>query len=113
MLEDSVETKRPISISIISVLGMMGSLYSLANTVALPALGASPWALILPAIASAVSGCCMVGLWFMKRWAALTYFIVAIFTLSFLLVSGLWTAKGLVFPAIAPFFVIMNIEKMK
>ncbi len=57
---------------------------------------------LLPAyfiVSVAISLICLVGLWLMKRWAALTFAIVLICNQIALLATGFWEVTALIMPA--------------
>lgn len=52
-----------------------------------------------------ISLVCLVGLWFLKKWAAVTYAIVLICNQGVLIMMGFWEVTALVMPALIIFLI--------
>jgi hypothetical protein len=112
MNEIKKKTRRPVSITVICVIGFIGALvtFPMVFSPAAKQIGAwfPPYLLF-----SAVTGLvCMVGLWMMKKWAAFTYtgFVVLNQIVSFSM--GVWNIMALILPAIVILISLKNVSKM-
>ena len=108
--------RRPIAITIICVIGLIGALITLpllfSDAVARVARSA-PWYPVLLA-ASAVTGlACMIGLWQMRRWAVYVYTAMFAVTQIVFVVSRLWTPTSLIAPAIVIVIMFIYLPKMR
>ena len=105
----------PISISIICVLGFIGSLYALGQTLAYyPMISRSgSWIsfLIVFLIFARVINLC--GLWMMRRWAAYTWFVLFVLHQLSLVIAGTWKITSFISQAIATFFILLHTDRMK
>ena len=114
MNETSVAVKpnRPISITIICVIGILGALISIPLVFTDMAARIGSWYPPLLAFSVLVGLACMIGLWMMKKWAAYTYTGFVIINQIILLATGLWNILALLGPAIVIFFALRNLSKM-
>lgn len=100
-------------ITIVCVLGFIGALFSvpILFTQRAWSIGAGypPYA----AVAVIIGIVCMVALWHMKRWAAITYAAYAVLTQIPLMVAGIWSLFALVIPGIAVAIVLSKYKDME
>jgi len=112
MNETIEKAKRPISITIICVLGFVGALISFPLVFTPIARQIGTWYPPYLGFSAIVGLACMVGLWMMKKWAAYTYTGFVVLNQFVLLATGLWTIMALLIPAIVIFFALRNVSKM-
>ncbi|MFV0492690.1 MAG: hypothetical protein ACK5M4_12810 [Pseudorhodobacter sp.] len=112
MSETVEQAKRPISITVICVLGFIGALIVVPLIFSDLAQQIGAWYPPYLGLSSIVGLVCMVGLWMMKKWAAYTYTAVVLINQVILIGMGVWTIMALVIPAIIVFFALANVNKM-
>ena len=112
MDETSKKTQRPISITIICVVGFIGTFITIPLIFSPIAEQIGSWYPPYLGFASIVGLACMVGLWMMRKWAAYTYTGLVAFNQIFLLIMGLWNIATLLIPGIVIFFALKNSPKM-
>src|SRR6266545_713255 len=112
MNETIEKAKRPISITIICVLGFVGALISFPLVFTPIARQIGAWYPPYLGFSAVVGLACMVGLWMMKKWAAYTYTGFVVLNQFVLFATGLWTIMALLIPAIVIFFALRNVSKM-
>jgi hypothetical protein len=112
MIDTPAKVDRPLSITIISVIGFIGALISipLMFTPVVQQLG--PWYSPYLGFSIGVGFTCMIGLWMMKKWAAYTYTGFVVLNQFILLATGLWNILALLGPAVVIFFAMKNLSKM-
>jgi hypothetical protein len=104
--------KRPSSITLISILGILSGLLSFyfvfQNDIQGPSLGKTAFYVL----GGIVFLSCGIGFWLMKKWAVYTYLIFAIIDQIFLLVIGRWTLLTLLIPAIVVYVGYKHLSEM-
>ena len=106
------KTSRPIALTIICVIGFIGSLFSFPLVFTTVAQQVGTWYPPYLALAAVTGLVCMVGLLMMKKWAAYTYAGLAALNQVVLLAMGLWNILALLIPAIVVFVALKNSSKM-
>jgi hypothetical protein len=112
MKEISERPKRPISITIISILFLIAGAIVLFWDFSLRAQGISSWDMVYTELSAVIQIVCMVGLWMMKKWAVYIYIGIAVLNQIVSLTTGTWNLSSLIPPAIILFFSLKNISKM-
>ena len=112
MNETTENTKRPISITIICVIGFIGVLITVPLIFSSIARQIGPWYPPYLGFSAIVGLACMVGLWMMKKWAAYTYTGFVVLNQVVLLAMGVWNVMALLIPAIVIFFALKHVSKM-
>lgn len=122
--EAKEKSKRPISITIICVIGFIGGAFSLLTfSFIRPNLANQfgDWYTLYAGITNIVTLMCMVGLWMMKKWAAYTYTAIVAIGLFLRLYSGDWHVMDIIsvtnitsilISALIIFFVLKHVPKM-
>ncbi len=99
--QNSTETKvkRPVAITIISILGFIGSLFSILILILALNRGtvSVTYSILLPT-SSLIGIISMIGLWNMKKWGVYLYSVLIIFNQIFLIYLGVWSAVSLIIP---------------
>jgi hypothetical protein len=101
--------KRPSSITLISVFGILNGLLSFWFVFQGAAQGLGNTVFLLGGIVFLVCG---IGFWLMKKWAVYTYIVFAIIDQVFLLVIGRWTILALLIPAIVIYVGYKHLSEM-
>lgn len=104
--------KRPTSITVICIIGFIGSLIALPLIFSPMAQQIGAWYPPYLGFASIVGLICMIGLWMMKKWAAYAYTAFVVINQIVLMAMGVWTFMALLIPAIVVFFALKNLPKM-
>jgi hypothetical protein len=106
--------QRPTAITVICVLGFIGAgLTLLGLPLILKSASMFPgWYLPYLLVSAVVGLACMIGMWRMKKIAAMGYVGMTGLNQVILLVGGLWTPMALVIPAIVCGVAIANLSKM-
>ena len=106
------KARRPTSLTVICVIGFIGSLFSLPLVFTSPAQQIGTWYPPFLAFASLTGLVCMVGLWMMKKWAAYAYIGLVAVNQLVLYAMGLWSILALLIPAIVVCVALKNFSKM-
>lgn len=109
---ESTTNKRPKSITVISVIGIIGALITIPMIFSPIAKQIGAWYPPYLGFSSVVGLACMIGLWKMKKWAAYTYTGFVGLNQIVLLAMGVWNIMALVIPAIVIFFALKHSPKM-
>lgn len=104
--------KRPIIITVICVLGVIGGLITVPVIFSPIAREIGAWYPPFLALSAVIGLICMIGLWQMKKWAAYTYTGCAAFGQVAMLVMGIWSISSLLIPGIIVVIVLANVSKM-
>lgn len=104
--------KRPIIITVICVLGVIGGLITVPVIFSPIAREIGAWYPPFLALSAVIGLICMIGLWQMKKWAAYTYTGFAAFGQVAMLVMGIWSISSLLIPGIIVVIVLANVSKM-
>src|SRR5215831_2339575 len=103
---------RPLSITVICIVGLLGALLVVPMVKSPMAAAIGAWYPPYLAISAAVGGVCMLGLWFMKRWAAYAYAGFVLLNQVVLLAAGRWTPLALLIPGIVVYFALKHSPRM-
>ena len=112
----AVKTKRPSSITLICVLGIVGALEifwaifypSTSSTLQRLGLGFT----LYLAFSALILLVCMIGLWLMKKWSVYTYTVLSVINQIALVSLGRWNIGALLIPAIVLYFGYRHLSKM-
>lgn len=105
------KAKRPISITVISLLMFTGAIVLIPSSFLQIAQNPSLLAICMGSI-SVLGLVCAVGLWMMKKWAAYTYTTVAVLVQVIFLFVGVLDFRTLVVTAVIIWFLLKNAPKM-
>lgn len=100
MNESRINPAKPLAITAICVIGLINAIQVL-NVLLSPMV--KQLGVIYPvyfAASALISLACIGGLWFLRRWAALTYGVILLGNQIALLAMGLWEASALVVPMV-------------
>ena len=104
--------KRPSSITLISIFGIISGLlsfyYVFQNSIQGPSLG-NTMVFVLSGI---VFLACGIGFWLMKKWAVYTYMVFSVINQIFLLVVGRWNILALLISAIVIYVGYKHLSEM-
>jgi hypothetical protein len=104
-------TQRPTAITVVCVLGFIGA--GLTLPLALVSAHLMPgWYTPYLLLSAVVGLACMIGMWRMRKAAALGYVGFTALNQVVLLVAGMWTPMALIIPAIVCGIAISNLNKM-
>ncbi len=109
---DTPPQKRPTPITVVCIIGFIGSTLSIPFIFSDLAQEIGSWYPPLLAFASAVGLSCMVGLWKMKKWAAYTYGGFFALNQVILLYMGLWQPSSVIFPIMIIAMLIGHLKDM-
>lgn len=99
--------KKPLSITVICILGFLGGAF------ALPLIYSSPRGNnTYLSISTLVGIICMFGLWYMRRWAVYVYTTMAIINQFILFYEGRWQAFFMLIPGLFIFIGFTHLEEM-
>ena len=105
--------QRPVAITIICVIGVLGALVTVPLIFSAAATGIAPWYPFVLAASAVIGLACMVGLWLMRRWAVYVYTAMFVAVQILFVVSHLWTPKSLILPAIVIVIMFVYLPKMR
>ena len=104
--------KRPSSITLISVFGILSGLLSFYLLVSLDVQKTGILNFIFIIFGGIVFLVCGVGFWLMKKWTVYAYAIFGILDQFFLLVIGRWNIMALLITVIVVYIGYRNLSKM-
>ncbi|MGZ5011366.1 MAG: hypothetical protein ACXV74_10445 [Methylobacter sp.] len=105
-------TERPISITIICVIGFIGALMAVPLIFSPIAQQIGFGYQLYIGLSSFMGLVCMIGLWMMKKWAIYTYTGLVVLNQIVFLAMGIWSAMAVLAPAVVIFFAFKHISKM-
>lgn len=111
--ETAERKKRPTSITVICIIGFIGAVFALAMIFSPRAQQIGSWYPPYLAFSAIIGLVCMLGLWTMRKWAALTYTGFVLINQVVLLVMGAWNIIALLVPAIAILFIMKHVSQMR
>ncbi len=103
---------RPISITVICVIGFIGALLTVPLIFSPIAQQIGAWYPPYLGFSAVIGLACMVGLWMMRKWAAYTYTGFVVLNQVVLLAMGVWNIMALLIPVVVIFFALKNVSKM-
>lgn len=106
------DNKRPTAITVVCILGFIGAAFTIPLLFSDIAGQIGDWYPPYLALSSIIGLACMIGLWQMKKWAALTYTGFVALNQVVMLLMGLWTPMALIIPGIVVAIALTHIEKM-
>ncbi len=114
MSETLAKAKRPNSIGIICAIGLLWAILAIPLVFS-PEIARQhgSWYPSYLAFSIAVGMVCVVGLWFMRKWAVYTYIIFAVIDQVVRVVAGVWNIVYLLMPAVLLYFAMRNISRMR
>jgi hypothetical protein len=104
--------ERPTSITVICVIGFVGSLIALPLIFSPVAQQLGFGYLLYLGLSSFIGLACMFGLWMMKKWAVYIYAGLTALNQIVLLAMGLWSVMALLMPTVVIFFALKHVSKM-
>jgi len=105
--------KRPNVITIICVLGFISAFLTFLLVFKKPFIQVATWYSPYLALSSILVLICMIGLWYMKKWAIYLYTGYIILNQLVLASLGIWNLFSIFIPAIVAIIAFTNIKKMK
>ncbi|MBU3949382.1 MAG: hypothetical protein KJ882_01235 [Proteobacteria bacterium] len=112
MDEKAEKTKRPASIIIICIIGLIGAIYIVPLIFSPKAQLVGSWYPPYLGFSIIIGLVCIAGLWMMKKWAAYTYTAFLVLNQIVLLAIGFWSVVALLIPILVIFFVLKDLSKM-
>ena len=113
MVTETIEAKRPASITLISIFLVLGNILAFYCFIRDDYFqGRGLLEILYIVLAGVVSVACGTGFWLMKKWAVYTYAVLAVIIQVALLVMGRWRLMTLLIPVIVIFFGYRNFSKM-
>lgn len=109
---DPTGNKRPLAITIICVLGFIGTLAILPLLFSGLASQVGSWYPPFLVFASVVGFTCMVGLWKMKKWAVYIYTGMVMLNQLIMVLMEVWTISALIAPIIVIAIAIYYLDRM-
>jgi len=94
-MPDDRTNSRPAVISIVCILGWVGSAFAILSSLLLLTLGDAVWMWVFSGIAAVVGAVILIGIWRMRRWAVLAYTGLFVVGQIALLLLGLWNIFSL------------------
>ena len=96
MNDEVVKIKRPVSITVICIIGFTGGIISIPLIFSSNARQIGSWYPPYLALGVIIGLLSMVGLWTMKKWAAFLYIGFVILNQIVLLAMGVWNIMALI-----------------
>lgn len=111
-MTDLTKTKRPSSITLISVFGIIGGLLGFYYIFAGGTTGLYNWKTLFLGLIGVVFFICGIGFWLMKKWAVYAYAVFGIIDQILLLLLGRWNIMSLLITALVVYVGYKNLSKM-
>ena len=111
-MAEAKKTKRPSSITLISVFGIISGLLSFYYLFTGGLKGLDVWNTLSIGFFGVVFMVCGFGFWFMKKWAVYMYTVFAIINQIFLLLVGRWNLMALLISVVVVYIGYKNLSKM-
>lgn len=105
--------KRPVTITIVCILGFVGALISVALVFSDTAKSIGAWYPFYLAVATVTGLVCFVGFWQMKRIAVFIYAGLVGLNQVIMLATGIWSFGALIYPGIIVALTFYYSKKMK
>jgi len=106
------DTKRPVLITIICVIGFIAAILTFIMAFSGTTKLIGSWYPVYLIATRVITIIGIIGLWKMKKWAAYTYIAVLTLNQFILIALGTWNAIGLIFPAVVAGVILSQIKKM-
>ena len=106
------QKQRPIAITIICVLGFIGTAFAIPLLFSDIAWQIGNWYPPYLGFSCIIGFVCMVGLWHMKKWAAYTYAGFVGLNQIVLLTMGVWSIVALIIPGIVVGITLAYLKEM-
>jgi len=91
---------RPVAITIICVLGIIGAVFTIPMVFTNMARQVGAWYPPYLAFSAVVGAICMFGFWKMRRWAVFTYTAFCVINEVVLILMGYWNVLAILLPGI-------------
>jgi hypothetical protein len=112
MNEIIATTERPISITVICVIGFIGALMAVPLIFSPIAQQIGFGYQLYIGLSSIMGLACMIGLWMMKKWAVYTYTGLVVLNQIVFISMGIWSAMAVLAPAVVLFFAFKHLSEM-
>lgn len=112
MTSSRFNPEKPLAVSAICIIGLINA-SQIINLIMSPV--AKQLGEIYPAyftVSAVISLVCIVGLWFLKRWAAVVYMLVLLANQIALLKMALWDVKAAVVPGVVLWVLVRYWRKL-
>ncbi|HOY48919.1 MAG TPA: hypothetical protein PL185_03070 [Flavobacteriales bacterium] len=104
--------ERPVIITVICILGFLGAAITIPLIFSELAKSVATWYPFYLAFAATIGLICMLGLWKMKKWAALLYTAFVAMNQLLLYTLGAWTLFSFIVPAVVVAIALSQLNKM-
>ena len=112
MNETTAAAARPLSITIICILGFASAIFSIPVIISSFMQQGAQWLNIYFIFINITLLACMVGLWMMKKWGVYLYLCVVAVNQGILVALGIWNPMSLLLPAIIIYFALKHVSSM-
>jgi len=108
-----VQTKRPLIITLLVVIGMIGILVSIPLINSFQARNIGAWYPYFLSTSIFISFVSHIGFWLMRKWAVYLYIGLIVFAQIILITMNLWTQGSLIEPSIIIAILLSYLSRMK
>ena len=112
MNETTAAAARPLSITIICILGFASAIFSIPVIISSFAQHGAQWLNLYFIFINITLLACMAGLWMMKKWGVYLYLCVVVINQLILFSIGVWNPGSLFLPLVIIYFSLTNFSKM-
>jgi len=113
MSDTIIAQKRPLSITIICIIGFIGGILVIPVVFSPMAQYVATWYPLYLGFTALVGFISLLGLWFMKKWGAYSYIGLTILNQIVTLEMGVWNFMVLLIPFIIVVISLLYISKME
>lgn len=113
MNDSEITVKRPLSITVICILGILGGILTILMLLSSIPEKIGAWYPPYLAVTALIGLVIVIGLWFMKKWAVYSYIGLAVTNQIVFIIMGVWNFMSIFIPLIVIVFLLKNISKMK
>jgi len=111
--EHEVKTKRPLLITLLVIIGMIGIIVSIPLVNSFQARNIGAWYPYFLSASILISFISHIGFWMMRKWAIYLYIGLIVFAQIVLITMNLWTPESLIEPSIVIAILLSYLSRMK
>jgi hypothetical protein len=111
--EDTSAPKRPLAITIICVIGLLGALVAVPLIFSQTARNIGAWYPPYLAVSAVIGAASLIGLWMMRNWAVYLYTTFGVLNQLVLFYMGVWNPFALLIPGVVIVVMFLYLDRMR
>ena len=105
--------KRPVAVTVICIIIWIGAAFTVPLLLSDAARAIGPWYPPLLGVSALIGTVCSIGLWKMRKWGAYAYIALTAIVQVILTMTGLWSPRALLLPAIVIVVMLIYLSRMR